>query len=66
MNDPTFIHEFLVSRGWTPSGYISTRKKCGGGREKITWWKFGEREYPQHFALDLERLNWTKILETTA
>jgi hypothetical protein len=57
-----FIHEYLLSRGWTP-GRV-TRRRLNGGRQQITWWRRGDFEYPQFLALDLERFGWIRILET--
>lgn len=56
------VRDYLLSRGWSPSGRVTVRR--GKVNDRITWWWRGEYEYRQHFALDLERLGWVKILET--
>lgn len=63
MSSPTSVGAYLISRGWEPSGRTTIRRGKNG-RDRITWWLRGGYEYPQHLALDLERLGWVKILET--
>ena len=58
-----FPSDFLLQRGWKPSGRITHHMRKSSTVKKTWWWK-GNYEYPQFLALDLERLGWTKILET--
>lgn len=62
VSDPA-VHDYLASRGWLPTGRVTTRGR-GSGFETITWWARGAYLYPQFLALDLERFGLVWILET--
>lgn len=53
---------FLRSCGWICTGVTHRRGARNQNPETITWWQRFEVELPQFFALDLERLGWTRII----
>ncbi len=52
----TAAHEILTMRGWRISD-VTYR-----GNEQITWWRKAGREFPQHFALWLERTGAVSLI----
>ena len=58
--------DFLRSRGWVRTRVTRVNQwRYPAGVRHITWWAnyaIGTGEYPQFFALDLERLGWANII----
>ncbi len=58
--DGVYLHEL----GWRMTGITEHPGK--GQHWRITWWRKRGREYPQHFALWLERTGAVKLIEAKA
>ena len=56
--------ELVLQDVLTLHGRITKRRVGNGSIERVKWWRRGQHDYPQYVAMDLERLGWTKILET--
>ena len=52
---------FLGLQGWVQTGTTYRHQ----GRERITWWRKAGKEFPQHFALWLERSGAVRLLTSS-
>ena len=52
--------EILTSAGWHKRD--SEVLRAGVRGSTVTWWSFDGHEFPQFFALDIERLRWRRFI----